>query len=127
MCSAILSCSELQQLLHTAVEMLLSTCALTCTQLTMCYMATTSRSMCCLRRVTLLLCTDTLADAGCNESDLLLAKLLRKRGAVWPDQLGHSTLDRCWCAAAVAWARAEGCAAPALAVDADDGADDGDY
>jgi hypothetical protein len=73
------------------------------------------------------LCTDTLADAGCNESDLPLAKLLRKRGAAWPDQLGHSTLDRCWCAAAVAWARAEGCAAPALAVDADDGADDGDY
>eukprot|EP00953_Heterococcus_sp_UTEX-ZZ885_P027076 14574-Heterococcus_DN1.PRE.1 len=66
-------------------------------------------------------------DAGCKESDVPLAKLLRERGAVWPDQLGHSALDRCWCAAVVAWARAEDCAAPALAVDADDGADDGDY
>jgi hypothetical protein len=75
----------------------------------------------------LLLCTDTLADAGCNARHLPLAKVLRQRGAIWPDQLGHVTHNRCWCAAAVAWARAEGCAAPVRAVDPDIGADDGDY
>eukprot|EP00953_Heterococcus_sp_UTEX-ZZ885_P024413 13356-Heterococcus_DN1.PRE.2 len=48
-------------------------------------------------------------------------------GAVWPDQLGHTSLNRCWCAAAVAWARAEGCAAPVLAVEPDIGADGGDH
>jgi hypothetical protein len=91
-------------------------------------MLTTFLSLCCLWCVTLPLCTDTLAEAGCNESDLPLAKELRQRGAVWPDQLGHVTLNRCWCAAAVVWARAEGCAAPVLDVNADAiDADDGDF
>jgi hypothetical protein len=67
-----------------------------------------------------LLCIDTLADAGCNESDLPLAKVLRQRGAVWPDVLGDKLHDHCWCAAAVAWARAEGCAAPVLDVYSDE-------
>jgi hypothetical protein len=35
--------------------------------------------VCDLRCATLPLCTDTLADAGCNEIDLPLAKVLRQR------------------------------------------------
>jgi hypothetical protein len=44
---------------------------------------------------------------------------LRQSGAAWPQVLANAENNRCWCAAAVAWARAEGCAAPVLAVDAD--------
>jgi hypothetical protein len=74
------------------------------------------------------LLTDTLADAGCNESNLPLAKALRQLGAAWPQVLADAVMNDCWCDAAVAWARAEGCAAPVLAVDADESdADDGDY
>jgi hypothetical protein len=64
--------------------------------------------------------TDTLADAGCNESDLPLAKVLRQEGAPWPQQLANADNDCCWCAAAVAWARAEGCTAPVLTFDAEE-------
>jgi hypothetical protein len=83
-------------------------------------MLTTLFFMCCLRCVTLLLCAGTLTDAGCKESDLPLAQLLRQKGAEWPDELADTVSNRCWCAAAVAWARAEGCTAPALEVYSDE-------
>jgi hypothetical protein len=66
------------------------------------------------------LSTDTLADAGCDERDLPLAKVLRLRDAAWPQQLANADKNCCWCAAAVAWARAEGCTAPVLTVDAEE-------
>jgi hypothetical protein len=46
--------------------------------------------------VTYALCTDILADAGCNQYSLPLAKALRQRGAAWPQLLANAVMNDCW-------------------------------